>query len=48
MAARTLLPWLATMPLLGGLIWWLVGRDLKPLTDVARATAATARDSSYA
>ena len=37
MAARTLLPWLATMPLLGGLIWWLVGRDLKPLTDVALA-----------
>ena len=37
MAARTLLPWLATMPLLGGLIWWLVGRDLKPLIDVARA-----------
>src|SRR5262249_22327577 len=37
MAARTLLPCLATMPLLGGLLWWLVGRDLKPLTDVARA-----------
>src|SRR5215813_3799042 len=37
MAARTLLPWLATMPLLGGLIWWLVGRDLKPLIDVAQA-----------
>ena len=27
-AVRTLLPWLATMPLLGGIIWWLVGRDL--------------------
>jgi len=37
MAARTLLPWLATMPLLGGMIWWLVGRDLKPLIEVARA-----------
>jgi two-component system OmpR family sensor kinase len=37
MAARTLLPWLATMPFLGGMIWWLVGRDLKPLIDVARA-----------
>jgi two-component system OmpR family sensor kinase len=37
MAARTLLPWLATMPLLGGLIWWLVGRDLKPLIAVAQA-----------
>ena len=37
MAARTLLPWLATMPLLGGMIWWLVGRDLKPLIAVARA-----------
>lgn len=37
MAARILLPWLAIMPLLGGMIWWLVGRDLKPLTDMARA-----------
>jgi two-component system OmpR family sensor kinase len=37
MAVRTLLPWLATMPLLGGLIWWLVGRDLQPLIDVAQA-----------
>lgn len=37
MAARTLLPWLATMPFLGGMIWWLVGRDLKPLIEVARA-----------
>jgi two-component system OmpR family sensor kinase len=37
MAVRTLLPWLATMPFLGGMIWWLVGRDLKPLIDVARA-----------
>src|SRR5262249_61581339 len=26
-----------TMPLLAGMIWWLVGRDLKPLTEVARA-----------
>ena len=38
-AARTLLPWLATMPLLGGFIWWLVGRDLQPLTDVAQAVS---------
>jgi two-component system OmpR family sensor kinase len=38
-AARTLLPWLATMPLLGGIIWWLVGRDLKPLADVAQAVS---------
>src|SRR5262249_57109854 len=37
MAARTLRPWLATVPLLGGMIWWLVGRDLKPIIDVAQA-----------
>src|SRR5262249_9198057 len=38
-AERTLLPWLATMPLLGGMMWWLIGRDLKPLTDMARAVS---------
>jgi two-component system OmpR family sensor kinase len=27
------------MPLLGGIIWWLVGRDLKPLADVAQAVS---------
>lgn len=39
MATRTLLPWLATMPLLGGMIWWLVGRGLQPLIDVAQAVS---------
>jgi two-component system, OmpR family, sensor kinase len=38
-ALRTLLPWLAMMPLLGGMIWWLVGRGLQPLIDVAQAVS---------
>lgn len=37
MAIRTLLPWLGTIPVLGGLIWWLVGRGLEPLMAVAHA-----------
>jgi two-component system, OmpR family, sensor kinase len=40
MALRTLLPWLVAMPVLGGLMWWLVGRSLQPLTAVARAVSA--------
>ena len=39
MATRTLLPWLAALPLLGGMIWWLVGRGLQPLIDVAQAVS---------
>ncbi|HEY7495084.1 MAG TPA: histidine kinase dimerization/phospho-acceptor domain-containing protein, partial [Candidatus Tectomicrobia bacterium] len=39
MAGRTLLPALVEIPLLGSLIWWIVGRGLKPLTDVARAVS---------
>jgi two-component system OmpR family sensor kinase len=39
MAERTLLPELVEIPLFGGLIWWIVGRGLKPLTDVARAVS---------
>jgi two-component system OmpR family sensor kinase len=39
MAVRMLLPWLLTLPALAGLIWWLVGRSLKPLTAIASAVS---------
>jgi two-component system OmpR family sensor kinase len=39
MAGRTLLPSLVEIPLLGSLIWWIVGRGLKPLTDIAQAVS---------
>jgi two-component system OmpR family sensor kinase len=37
LAVRTLLPWLVAVPLLGGLLWWHMGRSLQPLTTVAQA-----------
>jgi two-component system OmpR family sensor kinase len=37
LAVRTLLPWLVAVPLLGGLLWWHIGRSLQPLTTVAQA-----------
>jgi two-component system OmpR family sensor kinase len=37
MVIRTLLPWLVVLPMLGGVIWWLVSRGLRPLTAVAQA-----------
>src|SRR5262245_56777145 len=40
MAVRTLLPWLVAMPVLGGLMWWLVSRSLQPLTAVAQSVQA--------
>lgn len=36
-AWRILLPMLAVLPLLVGLVWWLVGRVLAPLTELSRA-----------
>jgi two-component system OmpR family sensor kinase len=36
-ALRTLLPMLFMLPLMGGLIWYLVGRGLRPLEQVTRA-----------
>lgn len=36
-AWRILVPMLAVLPLLAGLVWWLVGRVLAPLTELARA-----------
>lgn len=37
LALHTLLPWLVAVPLLGGLLWWHIGRSLQPLTTVAQA-----------
>jgi two-component system OmpR family sensor kinase len=39
LAVRTLLPWLVAVPLLGGLLWWHIGRSLRPLTTVAQAAS---------
>jgi two-component system OmpR family sensor kinase len=36
-ALRTLLPLLAMLPVMGGLIWYLVGRGLRPLVRLTRA-----------
>jgi two-component system, OmpR family, sensor kinase len=36
-ALRTVLPLLALLPVMGGLIWYLVGRGLRPLARLARA-----------
>jgi two-component system, OmpR family, sensor kinase len=44
-ALRILLPILASIPLFALLIWWLVGRGLRPIEDVARAIGARAPSS---
>ncbi len=36
-SSKFLIPLLLQIPLLGLLIWWTVGKSLKPLTDVSRA-----------
>ncbi|MDY0014263.1 MAG: ATP-binding protein [Rhodocyclaceae bacterium] len=36
-ALRTLLPFVAMLPVMGGLIWYLVGRGLRPLARLTRA-----------
>lgn len=41
-ALRILAPLLASLPLFALLIWWLVGRGLRPLADIARAIGARA------
>lgn len=38
-ALRTVLPFMFLLPLLGGLIWWLVGRGLAPLHHIARSVS---------
>jgi two-component system OmpR family sensor kinase len=40
MAARTLLPWLVVVVGLAGVIWWVIGRGLRPLMVVAHAVEA--------
>jgi two-component system, OmpR family, sensor kinase len=44
-ALRTLLPMLAMLPLLGALIWYLVGWGLKPLQQLARDVAKRRADA---
>ncbi len=39
-ALRTLIPLLSLLPLIGALIWYLVGRGLRPLERLARAVRA--------
>jgi len=43
-ALRTVIPLLAVMPLLGALIWYLVGRGLRPLHRLAREVATRRPD----
>ncbi len=38
-ALRTVLPLLVLLPVMGGLLWWVVGRGLLPLRRVAREVA---------
>lgn len=38
-ALRTVLPFIFLLPLLGALIWWLVGRGLAPLHQIARSVS---------
>ena len=45
MAARTLLPWLVVVPMLAGVIWWMVKRGLQPLMTVAHAVNAQTPDA---
>lgn len=44
-ALHTLMPLLALVPLLGALIWYLVGRGLRPLERLAREVATRRADS---
>jgi len=44
-ALRTLIPLVALMPLLGALIWYLVGRGLRPLERLAQEVATRRADS---
>jgi two-component system OmpR family sensor kinase len=44
-ALRTLMPLLALIPLFGALIWYLVGRGLRPLERLAREVATRHADS---
>ncbi len=44
-AIRTLMPLFLMLPLLGGMIWYMVGRGLRPLDRLARGVAARRPDA---
>ena len=48
MAGRMLIPFLLLIPLLAGLIWWSVKRNLRPLQTLTSAVAARDEDSMQA
>ena len=48
LAGRMLIPFLLLIPLLAGLIWWSVTRNLRPLQTVANAVAARDEGSMQA
>ena len=48
LAGRMLIPFVLLIPLLAGLIWWSVTRNLRPLQTVASAVAARDEDSMQA
>lgn len=45
LAVRMLIPFAVLMPLLAGLIWWVVGRSLRPLQVVTNAVASRHADA---
>ena len=45
MALRTMLPMVLLLPLMIGIIWWTIGRGLKPVNDLAHAVAARSADA---
>lgn len=45
MALRTMLPMIILLPFLIAIIWWTIGRGLKPVDDVAAAVAARSADA---
>jgi two-component system OmpR family sensor kinase len=44
-ALATLVPFIVSLPVLGGMIWYIVGRGLRPLERVARAVRARTAQS---
>lgn len=48
LAGRMLIPFFLLIPLLAGLIWWVVARSLRPLQIVTNAVAARDEDSMHA
>ncbi len=48
LAVRMLVPFFVLIPLLAGLIWWVVGRSLSPLQAVTTAVATRHEDAMHA